>query len=58
VPLIVDARQTLARALGAAGDTAGAAAELAAADALAAAKELAMPAYTPASQPQEETDDG
>jgi hypothetical protein len=56
--MIVDARRTLARALGAAGDLAGAAAEAAAGDTLAAVKELAAPAYTPATEPHEEARDG
>jgi hypothetical protein len=57
VLLIVDARQTLARALRAAGDAAGAEREerLAAA---AATKGLSAAAYTPGIEPYEEAHDG
>ena len=58
VLLIVDARQTLARALRAAGDAAGAEREERLAAAAAAAKGISLAAYTPGIEPHEEAHDG
>jgi tetratricopeptide (TPR) repeat protein len=58
VRLIVDARQTLARALRAAGDAAGAEREERLAVAAAAAKGISLAAYTPGIEPHEEAHDG
>jgi tetratricopeptide (TPR) repeat protein len=58
VLLIVDARQTLARALRAAGDAAGAEREERLAASAAAAKGISLAAYTPGIEPHEEAHDG
>jgi hypothetical protein len=58
VLLIVDARQTLARALRAAGDADGAEREERLAAAAAATKGLSAAAYTPGIEPYEEAHDG